>query len=82
MSIYTHPVKCFVGRKFIAAHLSEIEVVQGHLWLGVDVFQVPAETFALEVWAEIFARLQVADINISGTWSQSENSIKHTSLIF
>ena len=48
-------------------YLAQMEVVQRHLRLRVDVLQVPAEALALEAVAEAAALSQVADLNVART---------------
>ena len=48
-------------------NLSEVVVVQRHLGLGVDVFQVPPEGLALEVLPQVSSSRQVSDFNVPGS---------------
>ena len=51
----------------MGTNLSEVVVVQRHLGLGVDVFQVPPEGLALEVLPQVSSSRQVSDFNVPGS---------------
>ncbi len=52
------------------SHLPQVEVVEGHLRLRVNVLQVPAEALALEAFAKLLARAEIADVDVAGAFKR------------